>query len=402
MAKLNKEQISEILKSIHPKENDDPVDKYTELLKTVAGNQSSGIDPMMMMLLGNNGGNKSLDKLYEMVALKQTLKMLSDDDKPKDDIKELIKSINESTDKKLIAIQESFKQQLEAFKDIIPKPKSDEAKLLEHLVDKLDKAEKTGNTDEVDTLIKLLSIIQTNKTPEKDPLDTFGKMYEMVNSGNERYIGLKEELLKQQNQETQEQLKQALRIIDRQKDDSDWMSKLEESTSTINQFKTFMEKSGLKPVPQQTEGGKVDLKYILDTVSEVVKNVAPNLSPPRRNPSWDVDKEASKLYTKYKDVLGQEDGTPLTLDFVKNELQKNPNVENIWQAHIKKAYEEQNMQMPTENPDMGEPVDTNEEIEKMFKELGKDVEPTPEPESKETTTETNEVPQGKHIKGMSA
>ena len=60
------------------------------------------------------------------------------------------------------------------------------------------------------------------------------------------------------------------------------------------------------------------------------------------------------------------------------------------------------MQMPTENPDMGEPVDTNEEIEKMFKELGKDVEPTPEPESKETTTETNEVPQGKHIKGMSA
>lgn len=406
MAKLNKEQVSDILNSIHPKDKEDPVDKYTELLKTVSNGQNSTIDPMLLMFLGNNNSNKSMDKLYEAVAMKQVFKMLNDDDNPKNSITDLVKSINEATDKKIQAMQEAFLQQLNALKEIMPKPKSEETMLLEKIAEKIGESEKKGDTDEVDKLVKLIAVIQGSKQPEKDPLDTFSKMYAMVNAGNEKYIGLKEDLLQQQNDATMQQLNQALHIIDQQKNNSDWMGELRKSTQTINQFKSFMEESGLKPVPQKTEGGKVDLKYILDTVSEVVKNIAPNLPPPRKNPTWDVDKEAQKLYSKYKDILGQEDGKPLTLDFVKNELQKNPNVENLWQSHIKKAYEDQ---MKT-GADINEPIDTDAEIAKMFQNIenttatAETTEPaTDEAEPVEEEPEDEpQVSQGKHIKGMSA
>lgn len=416
MASINKEQVSEILKSMHPKNNDDPVDKYTELLKTVSNNQSSGIDPTLMLLMGNNNSNKSLDKLYEMVALKQTLKMLGDDDSDKhkdSEITALIKSINDSTDKKLEALQNSFAEQIKAMMQLMPKPESEETKLLKIIASKLENADKKGNTDEVDKLVKLLSVIQSEKPAEKDPIESFSKMYEMVNKGNEKYIGLKEDLLQQQNDATMQQLNQALQIIDQQKNNSDWLGELRKSTSTINQFKSFMEDSGLKPAPK-SENGKVDLKYILDTVSDVVKNIAPNLPPPTPKPSWDLDKEARSLYTKYKDILGDEKGNPLTVDFVKKELQKNPNVENIWQAQIKQAMDEQGM----DNPDIPEPKNTDEQIKKMFENLdNKPSETTANTETvidEEQTTESRQeqatekekdddtILKGKHIKGMSA
>lgn len=409
MGKLSKEQISDLLNSIHPKEKEDTLDKYTELLKSLSNNQPVGIDPTLMMLLSSNNGNKSMDKIYEMVAMKQAFKMLSDDeDKPRhNDIDDLIKAIREDTDKKLQVMQDNVSKQIEALKEALPKPKSDESILLEKLIEKMDNANKKGDTDEVDRLIKLIEVMQSNKPAEADPLDTFSKMYGMVNASNERYMDLKEELYKQQNEATQEKLNEAWEIIKQNQNNADWMQELQKSTQTINKFKQFMEDSGLKPAPSKDSGGKVDLKYILDTVSEVVKNVAPNIPPPKQNPSWDIDKEATKLYNKYKTILGQENGQPLSLDFVKQELSKNPNIENIWQQQIKQAYNEQ---MTTDDTgDIKEPIDSDDEISKLFEEIDNNSDKET-PKTKETgeTVEKNksednkkdELPPVKKLKGM--
>jgi hypothetical protein len=380
MAKINKEQVAELLKSIHPKEQEDPVDKYTELLKTMSSG-SSGNDmlPFIMMLMNDKSG-KSTDKLYETIQFKTLMKMLKEDDNTKDDIKELVKEIVDANDKKIEALEKSFSTAITAIKEMLPKPKSQEQEFMEKILEQLAVANKKGDTDEMDKLVKLLTIVQGNKQ-DKDPLETFGKMYEMVNKGNEKYIQLKEDMLSQANKSTQEQLNQALNIIEQQKNNQDWMEKLRESTTTINKFKDFMEQAGLKPAPAKE--GKVDLKYILDTVSDVVKNIAPAIPAPRPNPSWDIEKEAKRLYSKYKDILKQEDGSPLSTDFIKQELQKNPNVENIWKMQIDEAMKSL-------------PVETTEEqkgkIDELLKSLKEQHEQSKEPKTEpkeETKEETN-------------
>lgn len=393
------------MESMRAKKEEDPVDKYTKLLETVGsgGGDTNAMMPYLTMLMGQ-GGNKSMDKLYEAVAMKQVFKMLGDDDDKKLNIDAILEKMDARTDKKLDAMQKNFQAMFDKMAEMMPKPKSEESMLLEKLLEKMDKANDKGDVDEVDRLIKLITVMQQNKPQEKDPIESFKSMYEMVNQGNEKYIGLREEMLKQQNDATLQQLDQALRIIDQQKDNTDWMQKLQESTQTINRFKSFMEDSGLKPTPK-TENGKVDLKYILDTVSEVVKGIAPALPAPKKNPTWDVDKEAQRLQKKYGQYLQTEDGKPLSLDFIKNELEKNPSVENQWKYQIEQALKEQGQQGEVPEPE------EDDEIAKMFQQLEEEDE---KGEEKETTTEEtgdsekekpetskNEpAPKGRSIKGM--
>ncbi len=407
--KLNKDQISEMLKAIKPDKPEDPVDKYTELLKTVSssGNDNSTLPFLLMMM--NQSGSKGMDKMAEALTNMQMIKMfakMSEGDDG-DKISELIKSMKEDTDKKIEALTDKF---TEAIKEIAPKPKSEEAQLLEKLLEKLSSAENKGDTDEVDRTIKLIEAIRPKKEEGGDSLDTITKIFALANNNNDKYIALKEDILKQQNDATQQALDQALAIIKNQENNSDWLSKLQESTQTINKFQSFMESSGLKPTPK--EAGKVDLKYVLDTVSDVIKNIAPALPKPKQNPSWDLDKETNTLYNKYKDIITTEDGTPITKDFVKSQLERNPNVEHIWQEEIKSQMKTYGM-----SSDIPEGKTVDEQVKDIFEGIDKKsapvesadipapVESADIPAPAEKTDEEPakvEEPKGKFVKGMKA
>jgi hypothetical protein len=395
---LDKDAVKKLLESIHPKEESD-VEKYTKLLETVSNQNNNGIDPLMLMLLTDTKG-KGMDKLYDIIAVKEITKLLRGSDDSNESIKNIIEKLDERTDKKIEALQKSFQDSLKAIVEVIPKPKSEEALLLEKIAEKLSNPDKKGDST-ADEIIKLITVLNNSNKKADDPVESFSKIYGIVNSSNDKYMDLKEQMLKQANDATQKQLEQALRIIDQQKDNADWMNKLKESTQTINQFKKFMEESGLKPVPAPTEKGKVDLKYILDTVNEVVKNIIPAIPPPKSKPSWDVEKEAQRLYSKYKDAFTQPDGSPITIDIVRQELMKNPDIERVWDAQITEALKQQ---MKEEAPAEKESEESKNVVEEIFDKLQKEkkVEEKPATPEEKPDISPPEIPKPKTIKGNTA
>jgi len=365
--KLSKEKIEKLLEAVSSHKNEESeLDKLENIL-SLTKDDSSQVDPMMMLLLSNTKGSSGDDKLAEAIYRKELIKALRSDDT---NIKDIIQELDKRTDEKIEALKQSFENTLnktiEMLKETLPKPKSKTEELLEELIKKISNSDK--KEDSTDTLIKLIQILGADK--KQDPLDTFSKMYSMVNEGNEKYIKLKEEMMQKENEATREQLQQALEIIRNNRNNQDWMEELKRSTRTINEFKKFMEESGLKPTPK-AEKGKIDMKFILDSISDIVGKIAPAIPPPQRKPTWDIDREAHTLYAKYKDILRQPDGSPLTEEFVKEQLLKSPNIEELWQDEIKKAYEEQ------QKAESEEIKKGDEEIENLIKEIV-------EPENNET------------------
>lgn len=399
MSKIDKNKASEILKTLNAKDEDEPVDKFSRLLELAKGGGNDNMMSMLLPMMMGQNGNKAMETLTQMMTIKQMTKMFDDGDDNKNGLSQILKEMNEQTDKKLEAMRNDFRETIHELKDSLPKPESEETKLLKRLIENTEKNQ-TPQKDEYDKMQSLFKIIQSNNENKENPIETFKTLYGMMNEKDDKYMSLKEEVLKQKNEETQQELNRLLDYINENKNDSDWMAKLRESTQTINQFQTFMEDAGLKPAPSKSEGGKVDLKYIMDTISDVVKNVAPNIQPPRKNPSWDTAKEAQRLHKKYGAILTDEHDNPLTQEDIERELQKDPHLEQKWQHQIKQQLEAQGNDT------------SDEDIEKMFNELQEETpppqqteapsneEPEEGKEEEDNSVDDNGLPKHKVIKGM--
>ncbi|WP_343577681.1 hypothetical protein [Mycobacterium sp.] len=324
--KIDKSTIENILgKIVKPKENDN--DKLYELLNNM---QSKGSDNnsflSMLPLFLNSKGNGGIDRLYDLIALQSAMNMMKPPEKNnKEDILE----------REIREMKEEFKNELRELKETKNNNNSDtNSEILKVLLQSL-----IGNSGKNDNeLLKIL--IPVLKSDNKDPIDILKNYAELISGNNDKVDKLKDEMhqrelekLKEHNEETQKMLTEVVRKINENKGDAEWMEKLQQSTETLNKFSEMTKKMGLMPAP--SEKGKVDLKYILDTVSNIVSNTVPALKPPERNNLWDVDREAERLYNRYKDDIVDTNNKPITKEFVKQALIQNPKLDEQWDAMIK-------------------------------------------------------------------
>lgn len=375
---LPKEKVAELLKNVKPKEESSE-DKLLKLLETVKGSDGSdNMLPFMLMAMnsGKSGGD-GLERVYYMKAMRD----LFDDGKDKFDIKDVIRELDERTSQKLERFEEKMLQLIEK---IAPKPESETDKLLKQLLAKV--ADGKGDKSDVNTVIELAKIFKGDN--QKDPVDIAIKLHEMNKDSLNEVNKWKERYYTDKNEATQKQLEQALQMIQLNQNNNDFMSQLHNATETLDKFKSFATQSGLiqQPDPNATKEGKLDWKYIMKTITDVVGNVAPMIRPPEQKSNWNLEAEADKVFKQYKDTITRQDGTPIDREFVKQELIKNPNVSRQWDMAIEEAMAQsmrQNNQQPpakeeqkaTEPKEEEEEIKEPEEVEEVKEIKGRSVEP---------------------------
>ena len=372
---LPKEKVAELLKNITPK-SESTEDKLLKLLESVKeGSGGDNMLPFMIMAMtGGNKGGMDMEKAFYLKAMKDLFK----DDSSSNDLSKVLKEMDERMSAR---IEKSEERMIQLIKELVPKPESETDKLLKEVLNKLS----NGNgKDDVNTAIELAKIFKTDSSNQKDPIDVALKLHEMNKDSMKEVNEWKERYFEDKNKATQSQLEQALEMIRLNQNNNDFMTQLQNATTTLDKFKSFATSSGLiqQPDPNVAKEGKLDWKYIMKTISEVISNVAPQLKPPEQKSNWNLDAEAERVYNQYKDRITREDGTPINKDFVKQELIKNPNVTAQWEYAIAQALKQYNAQYPEPEP---EPEKT--------------VEPEPEPEPEPVEQKEPEEKPVQEIKG---
>ena len=339
--KITREEVKELIEKLRVKK-DPPVD-YEALGQLAKNTQSSSPDNLamlMMMMMGNNKGGTSMDKFMEVQMALSTLKALQNFGGNEESGGAHLKDI-------VAELQKQREQDMTKIIDMISKQKEDEREEKRHketieMLMKAIEAGKDSKEKQPDIMSNLL--VEMIKDREKvSPLDIYDRVQKTTSDQYVKQLEM-EKAHAAEKQALQEQfLDQFKTYVNEHGGNADTMAELAKATQTIDQFQSFAKRLGwVTPSKEEGTEDKLDWRFLLNRALDIATNVSGAVNKPKKNPAMmDYAAEASKLYAKYKDVVEKPDHTPITKEWLAQQLRGNPNLEIDWDRALAEMKKQQ-------------------------------------------------------------
>ncbi|MEM0142342.1 MAG: hypothetical protein QXL94_00105 [Candidatus Parvarchaeum sp.] len=344
--KISREEIKELIEKLRIKK-DPPVDYEAlgQLAKNTQNSSPDNLAMLMAMMMSNNKGGNTMDKFMEVQMMLSTLKALQQFGQ--DDGQSNFKAIIDE-------LQKQRKQDMDTIAQVLAKNKEDEKEERRHkeMMDVLTKALEIGKEKEPkqDPMGNL--VIEMIKDRDKlNPLDIYDRVQKNTSEQYIKQMELEKAHAKEKQEMQDKFLTEFRQYVEDHSSNADTMAELSKATQTIDQFQNFAKKLGwVTPSKEEGTEDKLDWRFLLNRALDIATNVSGAVNKPKRNPSMiDYNAEANRLFAKYKDSVEKPDHTPISKEWLRQQLEANPNLEKDWdRALVEMTKQQPAQQKPAE------------------------------------------------------